>query len=149
MQAIVGANAFAHESGIHQDGMLKNKDTYEIISPEEIGLFRTDSAGIVMGAPAFVFACADLLLPLEVKIHPCVLLTWLAPAAGKHSGRAALRTKLQSLGFDLAQEQLDDVFKRFKVGPCSITAICCPAQQLHVHCPAWARSRANLQTLQL
>ena len=36
-------------------------------------------------------------------------------AAGKHSGRNALRTKLQSLGFDLAQDQLDDVFKRFKV----------------------------------
>ena len=36
-------------------------------------------------------------------------------AAGKHSGRNALRTKLQSLGLDLSQEQLDDVFKRFKV----------------------------------
>ena len=48
-QAIVGANAFAHESGIHQDGMLKSKDTYEIISPEEIGLVRMDEAGIVMG----------------------------------------------------------------------------------------------------
>ena len=49
VQAIVGANAFAHESGIHQDGMLKNKETYEIITPEEIGLVRTDEAGIVMG----------------------------------------------------------------------------------------------------
>ena len=49
-QAIVGANAFAHESGIHQDGMLKNKDTYEIISPEEIGLVRTDAVGLIMGA---------------------------------------------------------------------------------------------------
>ena len=37
-KAIVGANAFAHESGIHQDGMLKEKTTYEIISPETIGL---------------------------------------------------------------------------------------------------------------
>ncbi len=37
-KAIVGANAFAHESGIHQDGMLKEKTTYEIISPEVIGL---------------------------------------------------------------------------------------------------------------
>jgi len=37
--------------------------------------------------------------------------------AGKHSGRNALRTKLQALGFDLAQDQLDDVFKRFKVLP--------------------------------
>ena len=45
----MGANAFAHESGIHQDGMLKNKETYEIITPEEIGLVRTDEAGIVMG----------------------------------------------------------------------------------------------------
>ncbi len=49
MQAIVGANAFAHESGIHQDGMLKSKETYEIITPEEIGLVRQDEAGIVMG----------------------------------------------------------------------------------------------------
>jgi len=48
-KAIVGANAFAHESGIHQDGMLKNKSTYEIIEPETLGIFRTDSAGIVMG----------------------------------------------------------------------------------------------------
>lgn len=37
-KAIVGANAFAHESGIHQDGMLKEKTTYEIITPETIGL---------------------------------------------------------------------------------------------------------------
>ena len=37
-KAIVGANAFAHSSGIHQDGMLKNKNTYEIMSPETIGL---------------------------------------------------------------------------------------------------------------
>lgn len=48
-QAIVGANAFAHESGIHQDGMLKSKATYEIITPEEIGLVRLDDAGIVLG----------------------------------------------------------------------------------------------------
>jgi 2-isopropylmalate synthase len=48
-KAIVGANAFAHESGIHQDGMLKNKGTYEIMSPEDIGLVRADAAGLVMG----------------------------------------------------------------------------------------------------
>lgn len=40
-KAIVGANAFAHESGIHQDGMLKEKSTYEIISPETIGLVES------------------------------------------------------------------------------------------------------------
>jgi 2-isopropylmalate synthase len=40
-KAIVGANAFAHESGIHQDGMLKDKSTYEIISPETIGLVES------------------------------------------------------------------------------------------------------------
>jgi 2-isopropylmalate synthase len=40
-KAIVGANAFAHESGIHQDGLLKEKTTYEIITPESIGLRRT------------------------------------------------------------------------------------------------------------
>ncbi|KAG4911351.1 hypothetical protein JHK82_057358 [Glycine max] len=48
-KALVGANAFAHESGIHQDGMLKHKGTYEIISPEDIGLERTNEAGIVLG----------------------------------------------------------------------------------------------------
>ncbi|KAM5577473.1 hypothetical protein ABKV19_008026 [Rosa sericea] len=48
-KAIVGANAFAHESGIHQDGMLKDKRTYEIISPEDIGYDRSNEAGIVLG----------------------------------------------------------------------------------------------------
>ena len=49
-KAIVGANAFAHESGIHQDGMLKNKQTYEIIAPETIGYFRGEGdVGVVMG----------------------------------------------------------------------------------------------------
>src|SRR4030065_634761 len=41
-KAIVGANAFAHEAGIHQDGLLKEKTTYEIISPESIGLVKTN-----------------------------------------------------------------------------------------------------------
>src|SRR3989338_1823485 len=40
-KAIVGANAFAHESGIHQDGLLKEKCTYEIIKPETVGLYKT------------------------------------------------------------------------------------------------------------
>nr|CBX24424.1 hypothetical_protein [Oryza glaberrima] len=48
-KAIVGANAFAHESGIHQDGMLKYKGTYEIISPDDIGLTRANEFGIVLG----------------------------------------------------------------------------------------------------
>lgn len=45
----MGSNAYAHESGIHQDGMLKNKLTYEIIAPEEIGHQRSDPAGLVLG----------------------------------------------------------------------------------------------------
>ena len=45
-KAIVGANAFAHESGIHQDGMLKNAGTYEIMTPESVGLTRST---LVMG----------------------------------------------------------------------------------------------------
>jgi len=77
-KAIVGKNAFAHESGIHQDGMLKNAETFEIMRPEDVGLAATN---IVMG---------------------------------KHSGRAALRSKLHDLGFDLAENQLGDVFVRFK-----------------------------------
>ena len=60
LQAIVGANAFAHESGIHQDGMLKNKSTYEIITPEEIGLVRADEAGIVMGESLYKYDCSHL-----------------------------------------------------------------------------------------
>jgi len=77
-KAIVGKNAFAHESGIHQDGMLKNAETFEIMRPEDIGLSETS---LVMG---------------------------------KHSGRAALRAKLENLGFSLADNQLKDVFVRFK-----------------------------------
>lgn len=49
-KAIVGANAFAHESGIHQDGMLKNANTYEIMSPESIGMTRDQAdVGVVLG----------------------------------------------------------------------------------------------------
>ena len=46
-KAIVGANAFAHSSGIHQDGFLKNRDNYEIIDPEDVGL---DSSSIDLTA---------------------------------------------------------------------------------------------------
>ena len=77
-KAIVGKNAFAHESGIHQDGMLKNAETFEIMRPEDVGLSETN---LVMG---------------------------------KHSGRAALRSKLEDLGYVLADNQLKDVFVRFK-----------------------------------
>ena len=83
-KAIVGANAFQHESGIHQDGMIKNKSTYEIMSPESIGLMRGDSqsgAGIVLG---------------------------------KHSGRNAVGTRLKELGYELESEKLNAVFARFK-----------------------------------
>ncbi|QFS81768.1 2-isopropylmalate synthase [Roseivivax sp. THAF40] len=77
-KAIVGKNAFAHESGIHQDGMLKNAETFEIMRPEDVGLAATN---LVMG---------------------------------KHSGRAALRDKLRQLGVELGDNQLKDVFVRFK-----------------------------------
>ncbi|KAG2282300.1 hypothetical protein Bca52824_053520 [Brassica carinata] len=46
---IVGNNCFVHESGIHQDEMLKNGSTYEIFSPEDIGIERSESSGIVLG----------------------------------------------------------------------------------------------------
>lgn len=56
-KAIVGSNAFAHESGIHQDGMLKNPETYEIIRPETIGLPRNpEDAG---GLRAAAGACSE------------------------------------------------------------------------------------------
>ena len=77
-KAVVGKNAFLHESGIHQDGVLKNVQTFEIMRPEDIGLTAKNIA------------------------------------LGKHSGRAALRAKLGELGYELGDNQLKDLFIRFK-----------------------------------
>jgi 2-isopropylmalate synthase len=53
-KAIVGANAFAHESGIHQDGMIKNRQTYEIMTPQSVGLSKTSlKLGKLSGRNAF------------------------------------------------------------------------------------------------
>jgi len=76
-KAIVGANAFAHESGIHQHGMLANPLCYEIMTPA------------LVGAP-----CTHLVL-------------------GKHSGRAALRHRLEQLGFTVDRDELQHVYYRF------------------------------------
>ena len=78
-RAIVGANAFAHEAGIHQDGVLKNPMTYEIMKPETIGLSTN-----------------NLVL-------------------GKHSGRHALNTHIQQMGYNLSKEELNTVFEKFKL----------------------------------
>jgi len=60
-KAIVGANAFAHESGIHQDGMLKNANTYEIMTPESIGLSKSNLVlGKHSGRHAFKDRIKDL-----------------------------------------------------------------------------------------
>ncbi len=77
-KAIVGANAFAHESGIHQDGVIKNRQTYEIMNAAAIGL-------------------------TENRI-----------VLGKHSGRNAFRNRLQELGFELDEADLNKAFIRFK-----------------------------------
>lgn len=77
-KAIVGVNAFAHESGIHQDGMLKHRDTYEIMKPEDVGV--PESALVL----------------------------------GKHSGRAAFRSRLEQLGYQLTDAEIDSAFQRFK-----------------------------------
>lgn len=77
-KAVVGKNAFAHESGIHQDGVLKEKTTYEIISPELVG----------------------------VQSNSMVL--------GKHSGRHALRNRVEELGYTLSEEEINKLFVRFK-----------------------------------
>ena len=61
-KAIVGKNAFSHESGIHQDGVLKNKETYEIITPESIGLIKDDT--LVMGKHSGRAAFKDKLAKL-------------------------------------------------------------------------------------
>jgi 2-isopropylmalate synthase len=77
-KALVGANAFAHEAGIHQDGYLKNKSTYEIIDPKSVGVPE-----------------GKLIL-------------------GKHSGRHALKKRVEELGYpELTKEQLDSVYERF------------------------------------
>lgn len=55
-KAIVGQNAFAHEAGIHQDGMLKERRTYEIMRPEDVGLTRSD---LVLGKHSGRAALAD------------------------------------------------------------------------------------------
>ncbi len=76
-KAIVGDNAFAHESGIHQHGMLANPLCYEIMTPALVGVAKT-----------------HLVL-------------------GKHSGRAALRHRLEQLGFTLTREELQHTYYRF------------------------------------
>jgi 2-isopropylmalate synthase len=64
-KAIVGANAFAHEAGIHQDGMLKDAATYQIMDPEELGLMMTLPLGKHSGRHAFARACADAGIDLQ------------------------------------------------------------------------------------
>ena len=60
-KAIVGANAFAHESGIHQDGMLKNASTYEIMTPESVGVSKTSLVlGKHSGRAAFAARIREL-----------------------------------------------------------------------------------------
>jgi 2-isopropylmalate synthase len=76
-KAVVGANAFAHEAGIHQDGMLKDERTYQIMDPASVGARTT--------------------LPL-----------------GKHSGRHAFARACAAHGIDLAGDELDAAFGRFK-----------------------------------
>jgi 2-isopropylmalate synthase len=76
-KAIVGANAFAHESGIHQHGMLANPLCYEIMTPTLVGVSKT-----------------HLVL-------------------GKHSGRAALRHRLEQLGFSVSRDELQHIYYRF------------------------------------
>lgn len=64
-KAITGANAFAHESGIHQDGMLKNASTYEIMTPESVGLTKST---LVMGKHSGRHAFRDKLKELDVEL---------------------------------------------------------------------------------
>jgi len=66
-KAIVGANAFAHESGIHQDGLLKEKMTYEIIKPEDIGLKQTE---LVLGKHSGRHAFKERLKELGYDLSP-------------------------------------------------------------------------------
>ena len=78
-KAIVGGNAFRHQSGIHQDGILKMRETYEIMNAEDIGW--PSGAEIVLG---------------------------------KTSGRHGFKARLESLGYDLSDEELSRAFLAFK-----------------------------------
>lgn len=69
-KAIVGKNAFAHESGIHQDGMLKNAQTYEIMTPESVGRSKTD---LVLGKHSGRNAFRNKLAALEVELDTAAL----------------------------------------------------------------------------
>ena len=65
-KAIVGANAFAHESGIHQDGMLKFRETYEFITPESVGFAKSELVmGKHSGRAAFRYKLASLNIHVE------------------------------------------------------------------------------------
>ena len=64
-KAIVGANAFAHEAGIHQDGMLKDAETYQIMDPTELGLEMTLPLGKHSGRHAFARACTAAGMDLD------------------------------------------------------------------------------------
>jgi 2-isopropylmalate synthase len=64
-KAIVGANAFAHESGIHQDGMLKHAGTYEIMTPESVGLAKSN---LVLGKHSGRAAFRDKLQELSIEV---------------------------------------------------------------------------------
>ncbi len=75
-KAIVGRNAFAHEAGIHQDGVLKDARTYEIMKPEDVG--QSISSRLVLG---------------------------------RHSGRHAVQSRCEALGFTLAGEEIDAVYR--------------------------------------
>ncbi len=78
-KAIVGANAFAHSSGIHQDGFLKNSENYEIINPDDVGV---PSSSIVLTA---------------------------------RSGRAALKHRLELLGYQPTKPELDLIYENFVI----------------------------------
>jgi 2-isopropylmalate synthase len=69
-KAIVGKNAFAHESGIHQDGMLKNTQTYEIMNPEDVGVASTS---LIMGKLSGRNAFRDKLKALGYELEPDAL----------------------------------------------------------------------------
>ena len=64
-KAVVGANAFAHEAGIHQDGMLKDARTYQIMDPVDVGVHMTLPLGKHSGRHAFARACAERGVELE------------------------------------------------------------------------------------
>jgi 2-isopropylmalate synthase len=114
-KAVVGANAFVHASGIHQDGVLKERTTYEILDPAEVGLGPTRlEVGPTRLNPAEVglnSASFDPALTHSALTHPSPIPATLVLTA--RSGRSALKARLDNLGLATDETEFEQIYPRF------------------------------------